>query len=472
MYRDRLRDGYSVKSIKIAYVGGGSRGWARTLMNDLSKEDRIGGRVFLYDIDYEAAQDNAEIGNIVSSYYEVKGKWQYIAVKTLKEALENSDFVVLSIQPGTFDEMAVDVHLPEKYGIWQSVGDTVGPGGVVRSLRTIPMYVEFAKAIEEYCPNAWVINFTNPMTVCVRTLYKVFPKIKAFGCCHEVFGTQKMFAGLIKEKINVKVKREDIKLNVLGVNHFTWVTEAQFLGMDLFPALEEAIQNHPEGMRHFDDNWANKTFKNSYLVLADLYRRYGVVAAAGDRHLAEFCPGKWYLRDPETVEKFGFTLTTVDWRKERLKTQIETTKRLAKGKEKFVFKDTGEESVKQIVALLGISDFTTNVNIPNYGQIEGLPLGAVVETNAYFSGNSIRPVHAGKLPDDVQALVSRVVYNQETLVEAGIAGDYEQAFKAFINDANMPLPIDEARALYDEMLEKTKAYLPAYDKYVKSRKSN
>ena len=459
-----------VKNLKIAYIGGGSRGWARILMTDLAKEPDIAGTVCMYDIDKKAAEDNAKVGNRVTAREDAVGKWNYTVVDTIGEALTGADFVILSIQPGTFDEMEVDVHLPEKYGIYQSVGDTVGPGGVVRSLRTIPIYAQFALDIKKYCPDAWIINFTNPMTVCVRTLYKVFPEIKAFGCCHEVFGTQKMFAGLLKDKFGLEINREDIKFNVLGVNHFTWVDEVKYKGVDLMPLLREAIVENPNGMRHFDQNWANRTFKNSYMVLADLFKKYGIIPAAGDRHIAEFVPGNWYLKDPATVEKFGYTLTTVDWRRERLVKQNETTKRLANGEEQMVFKDTGEESVRQIKALLGMGEFVTNVNIPNYGQMEGLPLGAVVETNAFFSGGSIRPIYAGKLPNEVEALVTRVVHNQETIVEAGLTGDYELAFKAFQNDANMPLDPVQARELYDEMLEKTKAYLPAYDKYVASRK--
>ncbi|MBQ9756028.1 MAG: alpha-glucosidase/alpha-galactosidase [Clostridia bacterium] len=460
-----------VKNLKIAYIGGGSRGWARTLMTDLAKEPDIAGTVSMYDIDFEAAADNAKVGNRVTAREDVVGKWNYVAVKTIGEALTGADFVVLSIQPGTFDEMEVDVHLPEKYGIYQSVGDTVGPGGVVRSLRTIPIYAQFALDIKKYCPDAWVINFTNPMTVCVRTLYKVFPEIKAFGCCHEVFGTQKMFAGLLKDKFGMEINREDVKFNVLGVNHFTWVDEVKYKGVDLMPLLREAIVENPNGMRHFDQNWANRTFKNSYMVLSDLFKKYGIIPAAGDRHIAEFVPGNWYLKDPATVEKFGFTLTTVDWRRERLAKQNQTTARLASGEEQMVFKNTGEESVRQIKALLGMGEFVTNVNIPNYGQMEGLPLGAVVETNAFFSGDSIRPIYAGKLPNEVEALVTRVVHNQETIVEAGLNGDYELAFKAFQNDANMNLDPVQARELYDEMLEKTSKYLPAYDEYVKSRKN-
>lgn len=460
-----------VKKLKIAYIGGGSRNWARNLMNDLAMDGDIGGDVDLYDIDYEAACDNAVIGNKLSSLNDVVGKWQYRAVKNLSDALITSDFVVISILPASFDEMESDVHAPEKYGIYQSVGDTVGAGGVVRALRTVPMFVDIANAVKKFCPNAWVINFTNPMTVCVRALYKAFPEIKAFGCCHEVFGTQKLFAGLIYEKYGIEVKRDDIKVNVLGVNHFTWVDSVKYRGENLLPLFDEAIEKHPDGMDHFDLNWANRSNKSRYLVTMDLYKRYGLVPAAGDRHLAEFCPGKWYLKDPATVDSFGFDLTTVSSRKAKQKEKIAYTKELVNGTKELTLKHSGEESVRQIKALLGIGDFVTNVNVPNKGQLEGFPLESVVETNAYFSGDDIHPIFAGKLPTEIHSLVSRVVDNQETVVEAAMTGDYELAFKAFINDANMNLPLDDARKLYDEMLYNTREYLPAYDKYVAQRKN-
>ena len=125
----------TVKELKLAYIGGGSRGWAWTLMNDLKKSPDISGTVYLYDIDFKAAQQNEVIGNRIDG----EG-WHYKAVETIGEALTGADFVIVSILPGTFDEMEYDVHTPEKYGIWQSVGDTVGPGGIVRALRTVPMF--------------------------------------------------------------------------------------------------------------------------------------------------------------------------------------------------------------------------------------------------------------------------------------------------------------------------------------------
>lgn len=459
-----------IKNLKIAYIGGGSRGWARNVMNDLYREEQLSGEVRLYDIDLEAAQKNAIIGNRISTMPECKGKWLYRATDDIKTALTGADFVFISILPGTFDEMASDVHAPEKYGIWQSVGDSTGPGGIVRAMRTIPMFEYFARSIAAYCPDAWIINFTNPMTMCVRTLYKVFPEIKAFGCCHEVFGTQTILGKVIEEELGRKAARDEIRINVLGVNHFTWLTEAKYMGTDLFPLYDKYVDRHRrEGIENISKgHWINGAFASQELVKFDLFKRCGAIAAAGDRHLAEFCPGNWYLASPEKVHEFGFTLTPVSHRIEERKRLIADTDEIVRTGN-FPFYATGEETVRQLKALLGLGDFVTNVNIPNAGQMEGIPLGAVVETNAFFSGNSVRPLMAGGLPNAAAVLVHRIVLEQETVVDAVLRGDYEAVFGAFANDPNVCLPLDKARALFDEMLENTKAYLPHYDAYKRNR---
>lgn len=142
----------NVSDIQIAYIGGGSRGWAWTFMTDLALEPQLSGTIRLYDIDASAAENNEVIGNRVSEREDAVGKWTYQTRRSLEEALTGCDFVVISILPGTFDEMESDVHLPERLGIYQSVGDTAGPGGMIRALRTIPMFVEIGKAIEQYSP--------------------------------------------------------------------------------------------------------------------------------------------------------------------------------------------------------------------------------------------------------------------------------------------------------------------------------
>lgn len=458
-------NGNKAEDIKIAYIGGGSRGWAWGFMSDLAVTEDMCGTVYLYDIDHDAAEKNEKIGNGIRDMEGVKSLWKYKAADNICEALKAADFVVISILPGTFDEMESDVHLPEKYGIYQSVGDTAGAGGIVRALRTIPMFEEIAENIKQYCPDAWVINYTNPMTMCVKTLYGVFPEIKAFGCCHEVFGTQKLLKTALEEMCGFKdIKREDIKVNVVGVNHFTWLTKAQYRDTDIFPVYRKFAEKYRESgyKGEGDENWMNKFFTSEEKVKFDLFLRYGYIAAAGDRHLAEFCSGDWYLKDKKTVENWGFALTPVSWRKEDLKERLAKSDRMISGEEKFELKETGEEGVEQIRALLGLRDLVTNVNIPNYGQIPNLPIGAVVETNACFRANSLTPVFAGNIPQEIYPMINRVCAEQENVVKSALKRDLDGVFNAFVTDPNINIPLDEARSLFDEMLENTREYLKMY----------
>ena len=453
----------TVRDVKIAYIGGGSRGWAWKLMSDLASAEDISGCVDLYDIDYEAAQHNEIIGNKFNALPDAKSKWTYTARKTIGEALSGADFVIISILPGTFDEMHSDVHTPEKYGIYQSVGDTAGPGGIIRALRTIPMMEVIAEAIKTYSPDAWVINYTNPMALCVKALYDTFPKIKAFGCCHEVFAVQELIADSVEKTLGIKIDgRADIKTNVIGVNHFTWITDARYHDIDAGKIYGEfAKANKDCGI---DMKNPESVFEYRHRVKFDLYLRYGVIAAAGDRHLAEFCDGSWYLDSPKQVYDWGFKLTSVDWRKENLAERLERSRRLRCGEEEVKIESSGEEGVNQIRALLGLGDLITNVNLPNVGQIPNLPLGLIVETNATFRDNSINPVMAGNIPDGVYALVARAADEQLTVARAARERNLDLAFRAFAEDPLVRLDLPTARVLFDEMVENTKDYLQEYFK--------
>ncbi len=452
--------------VTIAYIGGGSRGWAWTFMTDLALEPAMSGVIRLYDIDREAAKANEVIGNRLSERPEAAGKWKYETADSLKEALSGADFVVISILPGTFDEMAVDVHMPERLGIYQSVGDTAGPGGMIRALRTIPMFVEIAEAVKEYAPRAWVINYTNPMSLCVKTLYHVFPEIRAFGCCHEVFGTQKVLKGILEDTAGISgIDRKDIHVNVLGINHFTWFDYASYQGMDLFPVYRDYIQNHfEEGYEERDTNWANASFACAHRVKFDLFNRYGLIAAAGDRHLAEFMPGNEYLNDPETVASWKFGLTTVDWRKADLQNRLAKSHRLLAGEEEVELKPTGEEGILLIKALCGLGRVVSNVNVPNTAlQIPNLPAEAVVETNALFERDAIRPVMAGSLPEEVRQLILPHVRNHERILKAALTCDRELVVQAFLDDPLVKgkgCSERDVRLLIDDMIEGTKRYLP------------
>jgi galacturan 1,4-alpha-galacturonidase len=452
--------------VNICYIGGGSRNWAWILMKDLALEREIGGEVHLYDIDEAAASDNEELGNKLMAAN--AGTFRFKAMSSLERALDGSDFVFISILPGDFEEMAVDVHLPEKFGIWQSVGDTVGPGGLNRALRTVPMYERIARAIAGCAPDAWVLNYTNPMSVCTRALYATFPGMKAFGCCHEVFNAQILLrkiavrAGLAAEG---DIRREDVSAGVSGINHFTFFDRASWRGVDLFPLWDGFVAEFgeagfPDGI---ENEWDRAWFTSGERVKMDLYRRFGLIAAAGDRHLAEFCPPSWYLKDPDTARAWQFRLTPVDFRvnkRDELRRKSEAYRR---GLEEMVPERSGEEGIRQVKALLGLGDLVTNVNLPNEGQMPGLPAGAVVETNALFRKDSVRPVVAGAVPGPLLSLMLQHVENQEGILKAAAARSLEDALLVFMNDPQVRgLSPADARRLLAEMTART---LPEYMGY-------
>ncbi len=374
--------------------------------------------------------------------------------------------------------MESDVHLPERLGIYQSVGDTAGPGGMIRGLRAVPMFRKIAEAVRDYAPEAWVINYTNPMSLLVKTLYSVYPEIKAFGCCHEVFNTMKVLKGIFEETTGETVEDwHDIIVNVIGINHFTWFTEASCHGRDLFPIYAKYIDEHFEegytaGIAASDKGWMDDVFACGHRVKMDLFRRYGAIAAAGDRHLAEFMPGNEYLNDPETVRSWMFSLTPVSWRKNDLKNRLARSERLLKGEEEIPLVSTGEEGVLLIKALLGLCRVVSNVNLPNTAlQIANLPKDSVVETNAVFSRDSVRPVYAGDLTEELKALITPHVDNHERILKAALGiteGMKPEECRELVKEAfrNDPAVIahhpseEEISSLVDDMIEATMTYLP------------
>lgn len=454
-------------NLKLAYIGGGSRLWARVLMSDLALTPEICGTINLYDIDYLSSKDNEIIGNNISNRENIEGKWKYVACNDIDTALNGVDFVIISIMPGTFEEMQSDVHYPENYGIYQTVGDTTGPGGYLRAMRCVPMYRFFASKIKEICPNAWVINYTNPMTLCVRMLYEEFPKIKAFGCCHEVFGTQNLLVKALKEVHNIEVeKRSDINVEVSGINHFTWITKASYKGLDLFPVFKEYGKRIKDKIKtnNIDKYWLKNTFASADLIKYELFDRYNVIAAAGDRHLAEFMPSKWFLESPEKIiDKWCFNRTSVQYRKDDFEKKLKDTKDYAKGIRQIEINRSDEEGVNQIMALCGIERLITNINIPNVGQVKNYPIGAVLETNGVFSHDSIAPIVATKLPAEINSLILRHVCNQEAFIKAAFKHDSEGVLSVLYNDPLCScLNNDDIRKMFNGMVKNTIKYLKDY----------
>jgi alpha-galactosidase/6-phospho-beta-glucosidase family protein len=458
---------HKAREIKIGYIGGGSRYWAQIVMTDLALCPHLTGEIALYDIDYGAAQENTKRAAVIFGHPDAKTTFSVTAQHTAAEALKDADFVFLSILPGPMQMFANDIDIPAKYGILQTVADTTGPGGISRALRTVPAYLDYAHQIMEHCPDAWVINYTNPMTLCTAALYAAEPNIKAFGCCHEVFGTQWRLARLVQEYLDAPLpSRQEIKTDIAGVNHFTFATVARWNGMDLFLLIEKHIQQ--EGFWDDQTAWAlewkatGQWFTSRWRIACDLYQRFGALGAAGDRHLAEFVP--WYLVSEENLHRYGVILTPSSYRlgtwqpsRSLAGRESEETKETPGG-----LRHSDEEGVQQMLALLGLGPLDTNVNLPNRGQMPKLPLGAVVETNAQFRQDSLSPVVASPLPVGVLSLVRRVVDVQQMTLEAAIHKDKELAFQALLNDPLCRISVDSAWEMFDALLEANSAMLPGW----------
>jgi galacturan 1,4-alpha-galacturonidase len=342
--------------------------------------------------------------------------------------------------------------------VLQPVADTTGPGGILRALRTVPIYEEFARQIMRICPRAWVINYTNPMSVCTAALYAAEPAIKAFGCCHEVFNTQKRVAELVSRWFGVAVPdRGEIRLDIAGVNHFTFATAAAWGGHDLFPPLRglaaEAEYPADHGDRARERKAREQWFESDGLIAMDFLRRFGALGAAGDRHLAEFVP--WYLTSEENLHRWGVILTPYEWRVRRVSSP-------SRRSPEDPLVPSGEEGVDQMHALLGIAPLVSNVNVPNQGQTPDLPSGAVVETYASLSKDSLRPIVAKRLPGLLASHVRHIAEVQRVTLEAALRKDVDMAFQAILCDPLVRIPTDRARQMFAEMLVHVKDYLPGW----------
>lgn len=437
---------------RIAFVGGGSYQWGPKLIQDVALNEELrGGTLVLHDINGEALQDMYKWGtralDAAESYLKLeKTRW-------LEEALRGADFVVLSISTGGLDATALDLEIPARYGVVQTVGDTVGPGGLFRGLRNIPVVVEIARSMEEYCPHAVLLNLTNPLTVLTRAVTKA-TSIKVVGLCHELFSTLGMLSTMFD------VSEEAINARVAGVNHFIWVTDVSVHGRDV---TDEAFRRISGGEAReislSDADGDTDSFTNTWGFRTELCRLYGYLPAAGDRHLCEFVPG--YLRDEKERERLDLRITTVDVRRERLAADRESVRRMVRGDEPIPTGRSREE-ISDIMAAMWTGEDSVNiVNLPNAGQVRDVPLGAVVETYGALNGSGASGIVFGELPPPVAALVHPHVFNQETIVQAGLTGDADLAFCAFLNDPLVGSRPD-ARTMFEKMFEAQREYLPQF----------
>lgn len=453
------------RSINIAYIGGGSTNYCWKFIGEICQEPSLCGTVKLYDIDKKLSLNNEVIGNRTRELPESKTEMIFIAVDTLEEALRDSDFVIISISVGDLETQLTDIQIPESYGILQAVGNNTGPGGILRAMRIVPEYVNLANMIKENCPNAWVISLSEPMSACVKTLYTIYPEIKAFGCSNDIFSAQELLADIVAQKNNISsVSRREIKTNVIGINKFCFINEAMYNGDNLFDIYAEFVDKYAsDGYEKQRQDYKNNPNASAHKVKFDMFLRYGLIAASSDKYLAENCP-PWYLLNSKAIAFWKIGITSPAFLKRLRAEKLAKQKRILMCEESLHIGWSGTDCINQIKAIMGMTNIITNLVTINKGQVANLPIGSIVETNALLSKNNVKPVYAGIIPNSIAVLINRQVENNNMLVDAIISKNIDQVFNVFLNDPLMTLDINKATELYRQMLSVNSAYFGYYNK--------
>lgn len=439
---------------KITIIGGGSYAWAPSFIRDFAiTPELVDLEVCLHDIDPQALDLVYRLGLKIFDLGPLT--LQITRTLDLDQALTGADFVVLTITTGGLDAMQSDLEIPEKYRIYHSVGDTVGPGGLARALRNIPVVVDIARRMEYLCPKAWLLNYTNPMTTLCRAVTRE-TNIRTIGLCHEYIGVRRHLARLFS------VSPQAIDGQIAGVNHLIWIRDLDINGRPALPDFAPIAERILAGdlLVNGEDE---SSFADHFRVKSLLYQVYGALPAAGDRHIAEFFP---FFLDENSRQgaAFSITRTSVSDRRaihSELRVLLE---QLLSGELEFgpfLKESSGEAADRIIAALLGGKPYRGPMNLPNAGQVSNLPLGAVVETMATVDAAGVRPDAFGELPAAAAAVTVRHIANQELVVEAALTGSRELALQALVNDP-MVGSITTAPQLLEELLAAHRVYLPRF----------
>lgn len=440
--------------MKVVLIGGGGVNWTPAILTDLVIRPELeGSTAVLVDIDSEALELALAFGQRLLA--EAGRHWTLEASTERRVALRDADYVILTIAVGGLDAMEHDLAIPLKYGVYQSVGDTVGPGGLSRALRHIPVVYEIARDMENVCPWAWLINYTNPMTALTRTVSK-HTGVRVIGLCHELTGVLRRLRRLLD------LGDAHIETRVAGINHLIWLLEWKVDGRDGCELLRSYLSEHPLEVPYRGELPGNpaSVFQDRLLLKWSLLETFGLLAVAGDRHLAEFFP---YFLTASTNRggDYGVELTTVAHRRAIAAWRRDWLRRVVAGEETLPLRPSGEAVAEVICALEGGGEHLDIVNLPNEGQVANLPSDAVVETMGSISRDRAEGVESGNLPPAVLAVVLPHVLRQEMTVEAAMTGNRALALQVLATD---PLMHDFACAapMLDELLRVHRAYLPQF----------
>lgn len=449
------------KKVKIAIIGGGSFNWCPTIIRDILKIEGLNNWDFrLLDINPVAARRIARLGRRMADEWNLSAS--FMATDDQQAALKGADFVIITISTGGLQTMGHDLKIPEKFGIYQTVGDTVGPGGWSRSLRNIPVFVDLTEKIRRFAPRAFIINYTNPMGTLTKTICQG-TKQPVVGLCHGLFEVYDK----LKNIFNVKSEKE-IRLNIAGLNHFFWILDLTIQGKDGYKMLRQRAKGRTLANLAKPADQAG-VFNAERKITFELFTRYGYLPYLGDRHTSEFF-SNYLTSNSRRLKEYGLVRTSIQERTKERGQQLKKVTDMIAGREE-ISPTRSRETAADIIAAVALDrEFVDVVNLPNKGQISNLPEGTVVETIGIVNSLGFSPVATGPLPESLLGLTIPHAINQKTIVEAGLTGDWDKAFMALAQDplcARLNWP--QIEKMGTALLRANKKYLPQFFKAGKRR---
>ncbi|MFD2334456.1 alpha-glucosidase/alpha-galactosidase [Cohnella sp. GCM10020058] len=429
---------------KITFLGAGSTVFVKNVLGDSMLVPSLQGfELALFDINSERLKESESmLRNIQASN---GSKCRIVAYSDRKEALRGAKYVVNAIQVGGYDPCTItDFEVPKKYGLRQTIADTLGIGGIFRNLRTIPVMMDFARDIREVCPDAWFLNYTNPMAVLTNVM-NTHGGVKTVGLCHSVqVCVDHLFDGLGMEK-------EGVRSRIAGINHMAWLLEVTKDGVDLYPEIKRrAAEKQKE--KHHD------------MVRYELMLKFGYYVTESSEHNAEYHPYFIKKNYPELIERFNIPLDEYPRR------CIDQIKRWGEMRDSIVNNASLSHERSHEYASYIFDAMETNVpfkiggNVMNTGLITNLPKEACVEVPCLVDASGVTPTYVGDLPPQLAALNRTNINTQLLTIEAAVTGKKEHIYHAALLDphTSAELSMDDIVSLCDDLIEAHGDWLPKF----------
>ncbi len=436
---------------KITIIGAGSLVFSCQLIWDiLSFPELSESTISLMDIDEERLNLITQLAQKMVK--DRGGKAEVKASLDRRKALEDADYVIVTLEVGGLDTYLNDLKIPDKYGINQNVGDTIGPGGVFRALRTVPIMVDICKDMEKLCPNAYLLNYTNPMVINCWVMNAV-SKIKKVGLCHSVQGTARQLASYMR------IPYEELSYWVAGINHMAWFLELKWKDKDAYPILREVGKEK--------DLWNRviggyKKFGMKDIVRFKVMKHFGYFVTESPYHMSEYVP--YFRKNEKQMEELGIYYRWWLNYKKAPDVHIKEIKDQIAGKKKITIEKSDEYAPQIIYSLHTGKSCRINGNVENEGLITNLPHGCCVEVPCFVDKSGIHPCYIGNLPSQCAALNRTNINVQELAVKAALTGNKDALLHAVALDplTSSLLTLDEIKKMIGEMLEAEARYLPQF----------